>query len=217
MFRLKITELTILHCSNKISYIVRDNRENRRLHGHILSHLQKIVQEGYLYLLKINQLLVRKITHYEPSIMEGISKILANDREQLLAAFRKEANNYSGYELEKELSGLERYDLRRYEDELYSILTEYCDYPSEAKDEVAVVTSLLLDIYDSSLKLTDLVNTERVVWEKYEDMNEIETKMDEFCFNKLEPSKFHSYLLQKEHATAKDNHATMKKLGLLFA
>lgn len=41
--------------------------------------------------------------------------------------------------------------------------------------------------------------------------------MDEFCYNKLEPHKFHSYLLDKEHTNVKDNHETMKKLGLLFA
>lgn len=89
MFRLKITQLTILHCSNKISYIVRDNKKNKALHNHILNQLQKIVIEGYLYLLKINQLLTRKITNYEPSIMEGLNKILTIDKEQLLQAFRK--------------------------------------------------------------------------------------------------------------------------------
>lgn len=92
---------------------------------------------------------------------------------------------YHQYDFEKEVSQLEKYDLRRYEDELYSILTEYCDYPVDAKELVAVIISLLIDIYDSSLKLTDIVNTERVVWEKYQDMNEIETKMDEFCYNRL--------------------------------
>ena len=42
-----------------------------------------------------------------------------------------------------------------------------------AKEKVSVTVSLLLDIYDSSLKLTDMIDSERVVWDKYQDMNEI--------------------------------------------
>ena len=54
---------------------------------------------------------------------------------------------------------------------MYKVLTEYCDYPTPAQLKVAVIVSILLDVYDSALKLTDLVHSERVVWEKYEDMS----------------------------------------------
>jgi hypothetical protein len=40
--------------------------------------------------------------------------------------------------------------------------------------------------------------------------------MDEFCYNKLEPHEFHSYLLKKEQASLQDNQVTLKRLGLLF-
>jgi hypothetical protein len=62
-----------------------------------------------------------------------------------------------------------------------------------------VIVSLLIDVYDSSLKLTDLVQTDKIVWEKYQDMSEIETKMDEICYNKLQPHEFHDYIMKKEY------------------
>jgi hypothetical protein len=64
MFRLKITQLTILHCNNKISYIFRENQQRKSMHKHIMATLQKIVVEGLLYLLKVNLSLTHKLSTY---------------------------------------------------------------------------------------------------------------------------------------------------------
>ena len=64
MFRLKITQLTILHSNNKINYLIKDNKQHQYLHRHIIDNLRKILVEGFLYLLKINYVLVKKIGGY---------------------------------------------------------------------------------------------------------------------------------------------------------
>lgn len=66
MFRYKITELTILHCNRKITYLVRENKEEgrRQVHKHILEGLMRIVTEGLLYLLKVSQLVGQQIVGY---------------------------------------------------------------------------------------------------------------------------------------------------------
>lgn len=61
-----------------------------------------------------------------------------------------------------------------------------------------------------------MMQKDNIKWEKYQDISDIETKMDEFCMSKKEPYEFHSYLLKKEHAQVEDNVETLKKLGLLF-
>jgi hypothetical protein len=66
--------------------------------------------------------------------MSDLKAILAKDRDVLTQCCHKEAALFKQeQEVEKQLSSVEKYDLRRYENVLYSILTEYCDYPLAAK------------------------------------------------------------------------------------
>lgn len=55
--------------------------------------------------------------------MKDLRKILENDRELLVEQFKREAIIFKHLELEKELDTLSQYDLRRYEGELYHVLT----------------------------------------------------------------------------------------------
>ena len=68
--------------------------------------------------------------------------------------------------MEKVTDNITSYDLRNYEHCLYGLLTEYCDYYKEVKESLKSVVSLLVDIYDSSLKLTELTQAEKISWDK---------------------------------------------------
>lgn len=61
---------------------------------------------------------------------------------------------------------------------MYSLLTEYCEFQTEAKLQIRAIAALLVDIYDSALKLGDLAQEKKVQWNRGEEVEEIETKMD---------------------------------------
>lgn len=155
MFRLKITQLTILYSNKKITYIVSDNVKHHTLHPHILKCLQNLVMEGLLYLMKINEVISGKIGLVEESVVKELLDILLADRERLVTEFKRESEKFKHtLDYEKELLAIKSYNIRRYENELYNFLTEYCDYPNDIKDKLSVIVSILVDVYDSSLKLT---------------------------------------------------------------
>jgi hypothetical protein len=67
---------------------------------------------------------------------------------------------------------LKSYDLRSFEHCLYSLLTVYCDYHKEGKEILRVVISILIDIYDTALRLTEMTQKEKISW-KASDYEEI--------------------------------------------
>ena len=129
--------------------------------------------------MKINDVISSKIGQVEESVVKELVSILQADKERLATQFKKEAQVFKNtHDFEKEFVTLKSYDIRRYENELYNFLTEYCDYPNEIKHKLSVIVSILIDVYDSSLKLSEMIQSQRIVWQKYVDMSDIETKMD---------------------------------------
>lgn len=91
MFRLKITQLTILYSNRKITYVVNDRTRSHTLHPHLVKCLQNLVMEGLLYLMKINDDITSKITQIEENVVKELLAILQADKEALLSEFNREA------------------------------------------------------------------------------------------------------------------------------
>jgi len=89
MFRLKITQLTILYSNRKITYIVNDKTRSHSLHPHLLKCLQNLVMEGLLYLMKINDVISNKIILLEENVVKELVAILQADNEKLVSEFNR--------------------------------------------------------------------------------------------------------------------------------
>lgn len=89
MFRLKITQLTILYSNRKITYIVNDKTRSHSLHPHLLKCLQNLVMEGLLYLMKINDVISNKIILLEENVVKELIAILQADNEKLVSEFNR--------------------------------------------------------------------------------------------------------------------------------
>lgn len=83
MFRLKITQLTILHSNSKLIYIIKDNLTHHRLHKHILDSLERLSVEALLYLMKINEVITSKIQAIDQNVTKDLIAILLSDRSKL--------------------------------------------------------------------------------------------------------------------------------------
>ena len=84
MFRLKITQLTILYSNKKITYIMSDKSKHHTVHPHVLKCLQNLVMEGLLYLMKINEVISGKIGQMEEDVVKELVTILQTDKERLV-------------------------------------------------------------------------------------------------------------------------------------
>ena len=210
MTRLKITNLAILHCTGKILHVVRENEDHQTLHPHILDTIRAIAGEGLMYGMRCCGLVAAKLDKLDVGLTQQLRGILSNDEDKLrhkLSSGPFESTLAKGMTMDE---AVEIYDLRRYEDSMYTLLTEFVDYPLGIKEKVKTIFGILIDIYDSSLKLTDLMQGGMA-------LEEVETKMDELCLRQSEPHEFHDYLMSKERIKEEELEEHMKAMGLMFA
>lgn len=90
MFRLKITQLTILHSNSKLIYLIKDNMAHKRLHKHIVDSLERLVAEALLYLMKINEVIAAKIEAVDQRVTKDLITLLVQDRMKLENQFKKD-------------------------------------------------------------------------------------------------------------------------------
>lgn len=104
MYRCKITTLTVIHANHKIVHLLA----GKNIHPHLKQQLNKLVIEGFLFLLRVNALATARLDTHNSELISKLKLILNADRARILEEFKK--NNKK--QLQEEESKV--YDLRRY-------------------------------------------------------------------------------------------------------